>query len=99
MAAAGVMPHDALDYTARMLNAAIDGAAERQRIAMALGLWTAHHGEGLARTKRLPDLAVMLRKLQPGGGAPMSPKEQHSAIMQMARAMGARVVHKKKGDP
>lgn len=95
-AVAGVLPHQALDYTHRMLAAALEAEQTRQKNGLALAIITAHNTENFARTKRLPRLQDVLRKLWPP--RVMSAKEQHASIMAMARAMGARVIHRKKGE-
>lgn len=94
--AARVPPHRLLDYTYRDLAAAFDGEAIRRRRDRQLHLWAHYQGEGLHRTKALPNLTGLLRKLEPM--RVMSPRGLRNAILNMARAMGAKVTRRKKGD-
>lgn len=92
--AAGVLPHLFWDYTYRELAAAFEGAAIKRRRDHQLHLWAHFQGQGFARAKRLPRLSDLLRKLEPS--RVMSPEGLRSAIINMARAMGATVTHRKK---
>ncbi len=77
-----------------MLVAVFEAREDRQRGEMTVALFNAWQGQSLSRTKRLPDLSDMVKKLWPS--KPMSPKQQRRAIMDMARAMGAKITYRKK---
>lgn len=78
-----------------MLAALLDGAGVRERTNAKRAMWQAYQIEGFARTKRLPDINAILRKMDPP--RLMSAKEQHRSILAMARAMGATVEYRKRG--
>lgn len=95
-AAAGMLP-DAFDHaTYRQVFAFMRGAAKRRKGEQSLALATAWHTEAFARQKRLTPLNDILKKLDNAEPKPMTLKEQRMAMMNIAQAMGARVVHKRK---
>jgi len=49
------------------------------------------------RAKKLPPIMPLLRQLE--AKRDMTPQELRTSIIGMAHAMGAQVIHKKKGDP
>ncbi len=93
-AAAGLLPHLFWDYTMRELHALLGGAALRARREHKLVLWGHWQGQNLRRSKRLPDLRQLLRKLDPA--RVMSGQAIRAAILGIAESMGARVVRKSK---
>lgn len=91
-AAAGLLPHLFWDYTFRELHALLGGAALRARRDHKLTLWGAWQGDNLRRAKKLPELAGLLRKLDPR--RVMSASAIRSTIIALAEQMGAKVVRK-----
>ena len=94
--AAGIPPHVLLDYTPRELFAVFKGRNLATRRAHGLAIFEAWHTEALARGKRLPPLADLLRKLEPP--RVMSPRQLRANIVGTAMAMGASVRYVKKGE-
>lgn len=95
--AVGILPHVFWRYTPRDLYAAFTGA-RTARIRQRQGeLWAAWQTANFTRAKKLPALQPLLRKLE----APrvMSKREIRVSILTMAQAFGAKVIHKKRGDP
>lgn len=92
--AAGIHPHLFWDYTFRELHAVMRGAALNAKRAHQLALFESYHVESFARTKRLPTLKSLLRKLEPA--RVMSRDAIRSVVLGMAEAMGAQVVRRKK---
>lgn len=68
----------------------------RRRRDRSASIWAAWHQAAFVRQKRLPDLGGILRKLEPP--RVMSAREQHRSIMGIAKAMGAKVRHVKRGE-
>lgn len=96
-AAAGVLPHIFLDYTHRMLYAAVKGASLATMRKRQGQLWAAWTGANFTRAKRLPALEPLLRKLEPRPSV-MSTSAIRSAVLNIAKTMGATVRYvKKKG--
>lgn len=94
--AAGITPTEFWDLTYREIYAVLDGARIAARRARQMAIFTAWHVEAFSRTKRLPDLAGILRKMEPA--EVMSPRQIRTAIIAAAEAMGSRVVYKKRGE-
>lgn len=92
---AGIPPHEALNYTPRMIGWVLDAHVERMRQAAKDHITLAYRIEGFARTKRLPDIRQLLRKLDPP--RVMSGSEQRAEILGVARAIGAPVRYVPKG--
>lgn len=95
-AAAGLPPGEFFDYTYRMIAALLEGAKKREIREHQLHLWAQYQGQALSRTKRLPNIATLLRKLEPN--KPMSGREIRHWLMEAARQMGAKVTRRKKGE-
>ena len=96
-AAAGVPPHIVLDYTHRMLFAAMKGAVIHESRQRKGQLWAAWSTANFTRAKKLPDLEPLLRKLDLNR-VNMTAKEIRSAVFDMAKRMGATVIRYKKGE-
>ncbi len=94
--AAGIPPHIALDYTPRELYAVFTGRNISQRRQHQLAIFEAWHIESFARHKRLPKLQDLLRKMDEP--RVMSPRSIRATILDVARAMGAKVRYVKKGE-
>lgn len=94
-AAAGVLPHIMFDYTHRMLYAAIRGAFIRDARVRKESLWAAWQTANFTRSKRLPDLLPLLRKLDPVP-VRMTAREIRDSVFDMAKAMGAKIIRKKR---
>jgi len=61
-----------------------------------MSLWTAWHMVALDRSKKLPKLEDLIRKLEPA--RVMSPRDLRAAIIAAATAMGSSVRHVKRED-
>ncbi len=94
--AIGIPPDDMLDMTYRELYAAFKGHRDRSIRAHQLALYEAWHTAAFYRSKKMPELLPMLRKLEPS--RVMSPKALRSVIVGAAMAMGAKVRIVKKGE-
>jgi hypothetical protein len=92
--AAGMPPHQFWDSTHREIYALLAGAALKARRDHKLTLWGHWQGQNLRRSKRLPDLKQLLRKLDPA--RVMSGQAIRAAILGIAESMGAKVVRKSK---
>lgn len=92
--AAGVHPTEFWALTFREVFNVLDAAARRRREERMLAVFTSWHAAAFSRQKRLPDLAAILRKMEPP--RVMSAREQRASIMGIAKAMGARVRYVKK---
>lgn len=90
--AAGVHPQDFWHLTPREVYAVLAGSGLKARRAHKLTLWGHWQGANLQKAKRLPDLKSLLRKLDPV--RVMSSASIRAEVMEMAKAMGAAVVHK-----
>jgi len=90
--AAGVHPHLFWDYTYREIFAVLAGSRLVTTRAHKLTLFGAWHGANLQNHKRLPDLKSLLRKLDPVRA--MSASSIRTEVMNIAKAMGAAVVHR-----
>ena len=90
--AAGVHPQDFWHLTPREVYAVLAGSGLNARRAHKLTLWGQWQGANLQKAKRLPDLKSLLRKLDPL--RVMSSASIRAEVMEMAKAMGAAVVHK-----
>lgn len=93
--AAGVPPHRFWDYTYRELYAVFAAIGVRERRERKVLIWAAHANAIWGRTKKVPSLSSIIRRLDPP--RPMSPKAIRASIMAIAKAMGAAVVYRKKG--
>lgn len=82
----------------RELFAAFVGANKIRHRARQLALSQAWQTANLTNAAKLPPLHELLRKLEPAASRVMSPKQQRSAILEMATALGAEVVYRKKGE-
>jgi hypothetical protein len=80
--------------TYREVFALLKGEATRRRRNRQADLWAHWHGAAFERQKRLPDLAAMLRQLEPR--RVMSNREMRAQVMAMADALGAKVIRRKK---
>lgn len=94
-AAAGILPHVLLDYTYRMLYAALRGAVLRETRNRKSALFMAWQTANFTRAKRLPPLGPLLQKLD-SKPAFMSAKGIRATIFGMAHAMGVKVTYKKR---
>lgn len=94
--AAGVPPDRFWHLTYREVYAAISGAATLRRRHRQDALWAAWHGESFARNKRLPNIANILRKMEPS--KEMTVTEIRASVHSMALAMGAEIVHVKRSE-
>lgn len=95
LAADGIPPHVAVDYTLRWIHVFLEGRALARTRDMQLAIFHAWQNQNLSRHKKLPNLPSLLRKLEPA--REMSPKAIRSAIKNMAKAMGAEIRVVKKG--
>lgn len=93
-AAAGISPLQFWSMTQREIVAVLVGSNLRARRAHKLQIFGAWHGQNMARAKKSPDLRQLLRLLDPP--RVMSRQAIRSAVIGMAKAMGAIVVIKKK---
>lgn len=87
--AAGIPPHILWDYTPRELYAVFAGRVLISRRQHQLAIYAAWHTASYERTRKLPNLAATLRKLEPA--RLMSPKTLRDAIVGIAQTMGATV--------
>lgn len=92
--AAGVQPLEFWDLTYREVYNVLKAAARRRREERMLAIFHSWHAAAFERQKRLPDLAGILRKMEPA--RVMSPREVRASIFGIAKAMGAKVRHVKK---
>lgn len=95
-AAIGVPPHQFWLTTPRELYALFAGyrrsqVRERQRC-----LWQAWQTANFSRAKRLPELTPLLRNLEPP--RVQSAGDLRKTIIGIATAMGAEVIHVKRGE-
>ena len=90
--AAGVHPQDFWHLTPREVYAVLAGSGLRARRDHKLTLWGAWQTANLSKAKRLPDLKSLLRKLDPV--RVMSSASIRAEVMNIAKAMGAAVVHR-----
>jgi hypothetical protein len=93
-AAAGVTPEAFWNLTHRETYAVIAGDAIRRRRDRQAIMWGAWHGAAFERSKRMPDLRAILRKMEPM--REMTNREMRASIMGIAQAMGATVEYRKK---
>lgn len=93
-AAAGISPLQFWSMTQREIYAVFVGGNIKARRDHKLQIFGAWHGQNMARGKRSPDLKQLLRQIDPP--RVMSPKAIRAAVIGMAKAMGAIVVHKKR---
>lgn len=93
--AAGLHPHVFFDYTHRMLYAVLKGAILSEARERKASLWGAWMTANFQRAKKLPDLAPLLRKLDPVPVS-MTAREIRAAVVGMAKAMGAKITQKKR---
>lgn len=84
--------------TLREIYRAFEGASIARRRQQQAALWAAWHQASLTNAKKLPDLAQMLRKLEPAENRVMSPKQLRGTILGLAQAFGADIVRRKKGE-
>lgn len=84
------------DLTYRELFAIFKARNIDQTRTHKLAIFEAWHAAAFYRSKRLPELGPLLRKIEPS--RVMSPKEMRATIIGTARAMGAKVVIHKKGE-
>jgi hypothetical protein len=83
----------------RQLFRCLEGAAIKMRRERHLAMWHAWNAANLGNAEKLPDLAQLLRKLEPPENRVMSPRDQRQAILGLATAFGAEVIYRKKGEP
>lgn len=74
----------------------LNGAAIARRRDRQLHLWGGWHNAAFQRSRKLPNLASLLRKLEPL--RVMSPKELRRSIVSSFMALGAKVTFRKKGE-
>lgn len=82
----------------RELFAAFSGANKIRHRARQLALSLAWQTANYTNAAKLPPLAAELKKLEPADSRVMSPKQQRQTILDMASALGAEVVYRKKGE-
>lgn len=92
----GVSILQVLDLTFRDCFTILEAQQKRSTRQMQVATFAAWQNQNLSRHKRLPNLADLLRKLEPA--RVMSAKAIRGAIMNMAKAMGAEVRYVKKKD-
>jgi len=96
-AAIGIFPDRFWRLTYRELFNALQGESLRRRRDRQTLLWAHWHGSAWVRTKTFPNadkLNSMIRKMDPP--RVMTPREQRTTILGIARALGAEVVYRKK---
>lgn len=74
------------------MGANIAAVRERQKL-----LWAAWSQANFQRAKKLPAIMPLLKSLEQKRD--MTDKELRTTIFGMARAMGAKITYKKRGDP
>lgn len=84
--------------TLREIFRCFEGAAIKVRRDRQGDLWMAWHIANLNNAKKLPDLAQLMRKLEPMESRVMSPRAQRNSILALAAAFGAKVIYRKKGE-
>lgn len=93
----GIAPHILIDYTPRELYAAMVGAGLNHTRDQKMRLWQSWTNANFTRAKRLPELAPLLRKIDPSP-VKMSAKAIRQTVFAMASALGAKVTRiKRKG--
>lgn len=93
-AAVGIPPLQFWDSTYRELYAAFQGDAIRRRRDRQEAISAAWHGAAFERSKRLPDIRAILRKMEPM--REMTNHELRASILGIAKAMGATVEYRKR---
>lgn len=94
--AAGISPDVFLDLTYREVYAVFAGRQLVVRRSYQLALYEAWHAAAFYRSKKMPELNPLLRKLE--ASRVLSPKAMRAAIIGTARALGASVRYVKKGE-
>jgi hypothetical protein len=95
--ACGLLPHQMLDYTPRMLHAVFAGAGERyKRDQKTYAKWNWFNALW-ARQKKMPKLRDVFAQIEPS--KPMSPAEMRTAVVSAFKALGGTVTRIKKGEP
>lgn len=94
--AAGIPISEFWDLTRRETYAALAGDAIRRRRDRQTAMWAAWHGAAFERSKRLPNIAALLAKMEPK--REMSHRELRASILGIANAMGAKVIYRKRGE-
>lgn len=96
-AAAGLLPHQFLEYTPRMLYAVFAGNAIRsRRTAVSRATW-AWQNANWTRAKKQPPLKPIIRQLDPP--KTLSPSAMKDALVSAFSALGATVIRRKKDAP
>ncbi|AGH31363.1 hypothetical protein TVVG_00014 [Tetraselmis viridis virus SI1] len=90
---AGVPPHVGFDYTPRDAAIVIKAAGRRAVLDIKAAVITAHYTASLSRSKRIPALNRLLKKLEPERARPMTTKELRAAIFAANAALGGTVRH------
>ncbi len=96
-AAIGIPPHVLFEsYDHRMLYAAFRGEALRDVRWRKKSVWASWNTANFTRAKKLPDLAGLLRKMDPSP-VMMTAKQLRGVIFGIAQTMGAKITRRKKG--
>lgn len=94
---AGVLPHQFLDYTPRMLYAVFAGNSKRmKRTAISRATW-AWQNANWTRAKKMPPLRDILRQIDPP--PPMSPAQMRDSLVAAFSALGGTVIRRKRETP
>jgi hypothetical protein len=96
--AIGLPPSEFENLSLKEIFRCFEGAAIARRRERQGQAWHAWHVANFTNAKKLPDLASVLRKLEPAENRVMSAKAQHQTILGLAAAFGAEVVYLKKGE-
>lgn len=91
LSVSGVPPHQGMDYTPRDAAIAIKAAGRRAVMDLKAAIITAHHTASLSRSKRIPSLKTLLKKVDPVQRRPMTTKELRAAIFAANKALGGTV--------
>lgn len=96
-AAAGLLPHQFLEYTPRMLYAVFAGNSKRmKRTAISRAVW-AWQNANWTRAKKQPPLKPILHNIDPP--PPLSPAKMKAALVSAFSALGATVKYRKRETP
>lgn len=96
-AAVGAPPHLFYDYTLREIHALMRGSALAARRHHKVAAFGAYQGAVFHQNKRAPQLyQALLRRLEPARD--MTHGALRSAIMAMAKSMGANVIVRKRSE-
>jgi hypothetical protein len=89
-AEAGLKPGEFWQLTPYETRIWIDGQSKAERRRYRLALWSAWHVEAFRRRRRLPRLALYLRRLDPQPIRPQSPEQVLKTLERLNARFGGR---------